>query len=142
MIGLAVTAAVLACVALTIPVVLKRRAPPQPTASASTEALPSASAAPQASVGPASPAQDPPPPTVRTERVAVAPAGVVVEVDGKPAAVENGTVAVTGSLGSIHPVRLTLGARTSTHDVIVTEVGAMPAQVALDAAASPKPLRK
>lgn len=72
----------------------------------------------------------------RHDRVKVGPAGVNVEVDGKSVVVTAGTIAVEGPPGSVHRVRLSLGGRESSTDVVLTEKGAIPAELTL--AASPE----
>jgi serine/threonine-protein kinase len=87
------------------------------------------------------------PPRPRTVRLVVLPEGATVEVDGAPAAVTDGVVEITGTLGSVHEVRLHAGGEQATHGVVVAESGPVPAKVQLDArpaasavpAAAPKP---
>jgi predicted Ser/Thr protein kinase len=63
--------------------------------------------------------------------LAVSPAGVGVEVDGRDAHVERGVVEVEGALGSVHRVRLALSGREQVADVAITPTGAIPAKLEL-----------
>jgi hypothetical protein len=70
----------------------------------------------------------------RTVRVTVAPPDAAVELDGKAARVDGGALSIQGTLGSVHHVKLTVGSRSATIDVVIAESGAVPPRVELDAA--------
>ena len=72
-------------------------------------------------------------PADRTVRVVVLPASAQAQVDGMDAPVQDGTVTITGPLGSVHHVRLTSGKSDKTFDVTVSDDGPMPAKVELSA---------
>src|SRR5262249_201475 len=88
---------------------------------------------------PSSSATDPGSPSpmavVRGPRVAVPP-NVMVSVDGAPANVEDGFVAIKGELGSVHRVLLRSGKRQASYDVVIRERGAVPPQLAFDASSA------
>jgi serine/threonine-protein kinase len=75
----------------------------------------------------------------RTVRLVVLPEGATVEVDGAPAASKDGVVDITGALGSVHEVRISSGGERTTGEVVVTEGGALPPKIQLDAKAAPPP---
>jgi hypothetical protein len=62
----------------------------------------------------------------------VSPPSARVEVDGVERPVADGSVTFTGTLGSIHAVRLWSGAREARASIAVTDSGLMPDAVALD----------
>jgi serine/threonine-protein kinase len=100
-----------------------------PAVSVATSPSAAASAAPP---NPTPSAEGPSP----TARVAV-PANAIVLVDGSPAALDDGAVFVKGDLGSVHRVTLRVGAREGTYDVVVSDHGAIPPRLVLDATATP-----
>jgi serine/threonine-protein kinase len=129
-IGLGLAAAALASVVVYKTVATGPAAPAPaasaPAASASAAAAPSA--APSATAAPtAAPPQD------RTVKLVLVPGDVSAEVDGAPAKSKDGVIEVTGPLGSVHKVKLTKGKRETTGDVVVTEAGAMPPKLELEA---------
>jgi serine/threonine-protein kinase len=70
---------------------------------------------------------------VQSVRLAVTP-DAAVEVDGRATPVEDGAVSLSGTIGSIHLVRLVKGAQQTTAEVVITERGALPPAVRLDVA--------
>ncbi|WP_437841022.1 protein kinase domain-containing protein [Sorangium sp. So ce1153] len=79
-----------------------------------------------------------PPPALQRARLAVSPADVSVEIDGAPAKVDGGEVAIEGAPGSRHRVRLFKGKDELRDEVILTEAGAAPPRMQLDTA-KPRP---
>jgi eukaryotic-like serine/threonine-protein kinase len=79
----------------------------------------------------AKPASAPPRSAERTVKVAILPAGAAVEVEGAKAAVEGGSITITGPLGSVHRVKLSDGALETSDEVVVTEGGALPPRLEL-----------
>jgi serine/threonine-protein kinase len=67
----------------------------------------------------------------RRVKVVVMPADATVEIEGQPVSAKNGLVEITGTLGSVHRVRVSKGKHESTTDVIVTEDGPSPPKVEL-----------
>ncbi len=67
----------------------------------------------------------------RTVRLAVTPAEASVEIDGARATTRAGLVEISGSLGSVHKVRLTSGATSRVIDVVISEAGAVPSKLDL-----------
>ena len=72
-----------------------------------------------------------------TVAVAVAPTSAVVTVDGAPATPRAGMVDVTGTIGSVHTVTLTEGAKVVRTDVAISESGPVPARVELGVGGAP-----
>jgi len=72
--------------------------------------------------------------TLQRAKLVVLPAGVSVEIDGKPAVVEGGKVEIEGTLGSRHQVQLRKGRQESTEQVILTDTGASPDKIELETA--------
>ena len=56
-----------------------------------------------------------------------------MEVDGASAAVRDGRVAVRGSVGSVHVVRVRAGSREAKVDVVLADTGPLPDHVDLPA---------
>ncbi len=81
---------------------------------------------------------DPTPPAVRTAQLAIVPPTASVQVDGAVASVVNGSVAIVGSLGSVHHVRVSVGKKETTGDVVIADDGIIPAKIELGVA-PPKP---
>jgi eukaryotic-like serine/threonine-protein kinase len=78
--------------------------------------------------------------------VVVLPGDAAVEVDGTNVTLADGTVEITGALGSVHKVRLRSGEAEVLKDVVITEGGALPPKVELPvppppASASVAPVR-
>ncbi|WP_437282407.1 serine/threonine-protein kinase [Sorangium sp. So ce375] len=69
------------------------------------------------------PAVSPPPPAVRQRKLRVAPAGVSVEIDGKPVEVRDGEVMIEGEPGTMQRVRLIQGRKELTVEVFITVTG-------------------
>ena len=81
------------------------------------------------------------PPGSENQRVVsleIIPANATVVVDGQAVKPENGRVAIKGSLGSTHTVRVTAGGIETSGNVAVTEGGALPPKIEI-APAAPKP---
>jgi serine/threonine-protein kinase len=68
----------------------------------------------------------------RTVRVVVLPADARAQVDGIDAPVQGGLLSITGSLGSVHHVRLTAGRREAAADVRIAEEGPVPPKVEVE----------
>ena len=68
----------------------------------------------------------------RIVKLVVLPVDALVEIDGVPVPVKRGIVEVTGLLGSVHKVKLTLGKDEIVEDVVVTESGALPAKLEIE----------
>ncbi|HRI63072.1 MAG TPA: serine/threonine-protein kinase [Polyangium sp.] len=75
----------------------------------------------------------------RVVRVKIDPPDAEVFLDGRTAAVKDAVLVIEGTLGSSHVVQVSALGRTETQDVIVTEQGAIPAQVKV---APPEPSAK
>jgi serine/threonine-protein kinase len=121
---------------------LSRAANQQDSVSPSEAAAPSVPAmAPAPAALPESTASvvaTPPPPALQRARLAVSPADVSVEIDGAPAKVDGGEVTIEGAPGSRHRVRLFKGKDELRGEVILTEAGAAPSRMQLDAS-KPRP---
>ncbi|MBX3252266.1 MAG: protein kinase [Myxococcales bacterium] len=59
------------------------------------------------------------------------PADVSVDVDGALANVADGKVAIRGSIGSVHTIRLTAGGRDTSAEIVIADTGPVPARVEL-----------
>jgi hypothetical protein len=68
-------------------------------------------------------------PVDRSVRVVVLPPSARAQLDGVDAPVLDGTVAITGALGSVHHVHLSAGHDEVTTDVTIAEDGPMPPKV-------------
>ena len=66
-----------------------------------------------------------------TVRVMVNEVGASVEVDGVAAVILDGSVEVSGALGSVHKVKIVSGNRETVARVVITSDGALPAWVEL-----------
>jgi hypothetical protein len=77
------------------------------------------------------PSASPPAEETRSVKLKVAPKDVEVEVDGKPAKVYDGTVEVSGTIGSTHDVKLTKAGHDMTEKVAISESGAIPEELSL-----------
>ena len=99
-----------------------------------TQAAPSALAAPPpptaVSVAVATTAR-PVDTTPRRVKIVILPSDAIAEIDGKRAVARGGILEVTGTLGSVHRIKLTKGKATTQVDIIMTEEGAMPPKVEL-----------
>jgi serine/threonine-protein kinase len=81
----------------------------------------------------------PPPPSASapasaaplTVNLAVTPPTASVDVDGTPAAVSAGQVALSGSPGTVHHVRVYLGKKETRADVVVSGSGPVPSRIDL-----------
>jgi serine/threonine-protein kinase len=67
----------------------------------------------------------------RSVTVAILPKDAQVEIDGEPALVRDGTIEISGPLGSVHRIAISKAKSTSITDVVVTEMGAVPPRVEL-----------
>ncbi|AGP38681.1 hypothetical protein SCE1572_31890 [Sorangium cellulosum So0157-2] len=104
-----------------------------PPASALTALVRSlAASAVAAVVPPPAPPASAPLPAVQHGKLLVAPADVSVEIDGRPADVRGGQVAVEGALGSRHRVRLVKGKDELRAEVIMTDIGVSPSSLLLE----------
>jgi serine/threonine-protein kinase len=92
--------------------------PPTPTPTATAAPVETAAAAPTQAA-------------TRRVRVVVLPADASVEVEKALVPVKDGTIEISGSLGSVHKVRVFKGKLELTENVIVTEEGAVPPKVEL-----------
>jgi serine/threonine-protein kinase len=73
-------------------------------------------------------------PALQRAKLVVLPADVAVEIDGKAAPVEGGTVEIEGALGSRHRVQLRKGKQERTDEVIMTDTGMSPDKLELETA--------
>ena len=83
---------------------------------------------------PAAPSQSAPPPGQQPVTVTVtvaAPPGAIVEVDGAAASLENGTLRITGTIGSVHRVKVKHGGAEKNVRVVVAQTGAVPEKIEL-----------
>lgn len=76
-------------------------------------------------------------PVSRTVQIAILPKNASAEVDGAPVTVVSGAVAMSGLLGSVHKVRIFVGKKESTTDVVISETGPVPQKIELDSRATP-----
>lgn len=67
----------------------------------------------------------------------IEPPGASVEVDGRRSEVTDGTVSLSGPVGSSHHVRLSLGDRETTQEVVITSTAVFPEKVVLSAPSTP-----
>lgn len=74
---------------------------------------------------------------LRRVSVAIMPADAEVEVGGERAAAKDGIVAIHGTLGSTHRVRVFKGNHEIVRDVAISESGAHPAKLEIVEAATP-----
>jgi serine/threonine-protein kinase len=74
-------------------------------------------------------------PAMRTVKLVILPSAASVELDGAAATPSDGVLEITGEIGSTHKVRVWKGTSESVADVKVTESGASPPIIKLDAAA-------
>jgi serine/threonine-protein kinase len=70
----------------------------------------------------------------RTVQVVVLPEGATVEVDGAAVVPNDGTVEITGTLASVHKVRVKSEGGEVLRNVVITDNGAIPAKVEAPAA--------
>lgn len=77
----------------------------------------------------------------RTGVLEVAPPGVVVTIDGRVAEVSDGGVRLTGPVGAVSTVRLSLGAVAVEERVAVTATGLLPGRVELELPPATQPAR-
>jgi serine/threonine-protein kinase len=107
--------------------------PPQAAVQTQPEAPPAPPPAPvpMVTAAPVETAAAPVSTAARRVRLVVLPADASVEIEGKPTPMKDGMIEISGSLGSVHRVRVFKGKNELTQDVIVTEVGASPPKVEL-----------
>jgi len=80
-----------------------------------------------------------PPPTVavdptagqRTVEVSIPSATATATVNGVATKIQNGTLLITGTLGSVHRVRLEDGGKSTEVDVVIAQSGAVPSKIEL-----------
>ncbi len=106
-------------------------AAPMPTPPPAPTPAPTPSAAPSTA-----PAVDTSP---RRVVVVIQPKDAQVEIEGEKATAKNGLLEITGTLGSVHRVRVFRGTHEVTTDVIVTEYGAKPPNIELTFGSLKKP---
>ncbi|MFO0759552.1 MAG: protein kinase [Byssovorax sp.] len=111
------------------------------------EAIGSSAAPPPSSevpIAPVSVATSPPVPSatvldtgrpteVRRVKVVILPADALVEVEGVRVRSKDGVIEISGTLGSVHKVRVFKGRLETEGDVVVTESGAIPPKIELGA---------
>ncbi|NUP09861.1 MAG: serine/threonine protein kinase [Polyangiaceae bacterium] len=68
----------------------------------------------------------------RTVKLVVIPEDATVTIDGNTATVKKGVVEISGSLGSVHKVKLQVGKQELEEDVVVSDGGALPPKLQLD----------
>lgn len=68
----------------------------------------------------------------RTVKLVIIPEEAEVKVDGTSAKVKRGAVEITGKLGSVHKVTLTIGKDTIEEDIVVSDGGALPPKIELE----------
>jgi serine/threonine protein kinase len=77
-------------------------------------------------------------PKLRTVTLVVLPADALVDVDGVRVPQQGGVVEISGALGTVHKVKLSSGSDEVYGNVVVSENGASPPKMQIDAAASPR----
>ena len=109
---------------------------PSPSEGAAASAAGESASAPRvSSAAPVAPVA----PRTHTVNLVIFPEGASVEIDGSPAVVKDGVVAITGALGSVHKVRVSSGDDHMTSNVVVAESGAVPPKMQLEVKAKPAP---
>ncbi|NUO49926.1 MAG: serine/threonine protein kinase [Polyangiaceae bacterium] len=73
-----------------------------------------------------------PAPQERTVKLVVLPEEAKVTVDGKDATVKKGYVEISGTLGSVHKVKLTAFGRDIEEDITISESGPQPPKVEVE----------
>ena len=68
----------------------------------------------------------------KTFFLVILPEDAKVSVDGQPAEVNRGAVKVTGSLGSMHEVQLTIGKQSVKENIVISDSGLMPPKIELE----------
>jgi len=96
-------------------------------------AVPTSPSAPAAVDGGAPSAPVTPALSEQVVHLAVAPAGVDAEVDGRPMETSSGVVELRGALGSTHRVVLRFAGQQLVRDVAITQSGALPDRLLLAA---------
>jgi serine/threonine protein kinase len=99
-------------------------------AASPSSALPVAPQSPSATTLQAASPPDPAS-ALRTVEITVTPPEATVTVDGEAAKIQAGIVSLVGTLGSVHRVRVALGAKQTEVDVVVAQSGAVPAKIEL-----------
>jgi serine/threonine protein kinase len=69
--------------------------------------------------------------TPRRAKVVIMPADAAIEIEGEKATAKGGLLEITGTLGSVHRVRIFKGKNETTSDVIITEAGPSPPKIEL-----------
>lgn len=79
---------------------------------------------------------------LRTVKLVILPENAEVQVDGEQVKVKRGIIEISGTLGSVHKVKLTVGKKEIEEDVVVSDGGALPPKLELDmktASGRPRP---
>ncbi len=82
---------------------------------------------------PPAPAEAPIPAGHHRVQVVIVPADAAVDVEGAAVTLKDGSLALTGTLGSVHRVHVVKGKQETTVDVVVSESGASPPKIELGA---------
>jgi serine/threonine-protein kinase len=77
--------------------------------------------------------------TPRRVKVVIMPPDAAIEIEGVKAVAKGGLLEITGTLGSVHRVRIFKGKTETITDVIVTEAGPSPPKIELTFGGPPKP---
>ncbi|WP_437676359.1 protein kinase domain-containing protein [Sorangium sp. So ce131] len=99
-------------------------------------------APPVESAAPAPPTSAERPALVRRVELKIVPRDASVQIDGSPAPVKDGKVALTGPLGTSHDVRVASGKAELTAQVVITEAGARPPQLVLAPPRGASPVKR
>ncbi len=101
-----------------------------------SDSSPADPAAAQASAGKARPLPAGAAPNGRDDRrqvlVVIVPSDAKVEVEGKPAELRDGVLAIRGSVGDVYPVRVFKDDAETIADVVISKDGALPAKIELE----------
>ncbi len=116
----------------------ERTAEPALLASASAPSAATTSAPATATTSASAPVEALRPDAPRRVKVVILPADALVEVEGVRVRSKDGVIEITGTLGSVHKVRVFKGKLETDGEVIVTESGAIPPKIELGAP-RPKP---
>jgi serine/threonine-protein kinase len=105
------------------PIVALATAPPETSAPAPV-VVPSATATVVAAATPADTAP-------RRVKVVIMPSDASIEIEGEKAIAKSGLLEFSGTLGSVHRIRIFKGKNETTTDVIITEAGPSPPKIEL-----------
>ena len=81
--------------------------------------------------------------TKASAKVTLSPASAQATLDGNPVSVQNGEIEVSGAIGSVHRIEISLDGKSAKADIVLSEGGAVPARVELampTAASAQKPI--